>query len=46
MSKKLTFSVTYGSQTFTFEQGSKLYIFHTGIYNDIDKKYGINGWMF
>ena len=45
MSKKLTFSVTYGSQTFTFEQGSKLYIFHTGIYNDIDKKYGIKGLL-
>ena len=45
MPKKLTFSVTYGSQTFTFEQGSKLYIFHTGIYNDIDKKYGIKGLL-
>ena len=43
MQKDLQFTVTYGKQTFTFEQGSKLYIFHTGIYNDIDKKYGIKG---
>ena len=41
--KELNFIVTYGEQTFVFKQGSKAYIFHTGIYNDIDKKYGIKG---
>ena len=41
--KELKFTVTYGKHTFTFEQGSKAYIFHTGVYNDIDKKYGIKG---
>ena len=41
--KELNFIVTYGKETFFFKQGSKAYIFHTGIYNDIDKKYGING---
>ena len=38
--KELNFIVTYGTQTFTFKQGSKAFIFHTGIYNHIDKKYG------
>ena len=39
--QELKFTVIYGKHTFTFEQGSKAYIFHTGVYNDIDKKYGI-----
>ena len=43
--KELKFTVTYGKHTFTFEQGSKAYIFHTGVYNDIDKKYGIKGLL-
>ena len=41
MQKELQFTVTYGKRIFTFAQGSKAYIFHTGIYNNIDKKYGI-----
>ena len=41
--KELKFIVTYGKHTFTFEQGSKAYIFHTGVHNDIPKKYGIKG---
>ena len=45
MQKELQFTVTYGKQIFTFAQGSKAYIFHTGIYNDIDKKYGIKGLL-
>ena len=43
--KDLQFIVTYGNQTFTFNQGSKAYIFHIGIYNDIDKNYGIKGLL-
>ena len=43
--KELKFTVTYGKHTFTFEQGSKAYIFHTGVYNDIDKKYGIKSLL-
>ena len=39
------FTITYGKHTFAFEQGSKAYIFHTGIYNDIDKKHGIKGLL-
>lgn len=45
MQKDLKFTVTYGKDTFAFEQGSKAYIFHTGVYNDIDKKYGIKGLL-
>ena len=41
--KELNFIVTYGKETFFYKQGSKAYIFHTGIYNDIDKEYGIKG---
>jgi hypothetical protein len=41
MQKDLQFTVTYGNNTFTFEQGSNAYIFHIGAYNDIDKKYDI-----
>ena len=43
MEKELKFTVTYGKHTFTFRQGAEVYIFHTGIYNDIPKKYGIKG---
>lgn len=42
---KLQFIVTYGKRTFTFAQGSKAYIFHTGVYNDIDKKYSIKSLL-
>ena len=41
--KELNFIVTYGKQTFVFKQGSKAFIFHSGIYNQIDKKYGSKG---
>ena len=39
--KELNFIVTYGKETFFFKQGSKAFILHTGIENDIDKKYGM-----
>ena len=41
--KELNFIVMYGKETFFFKQGSKAFILHTGIENDIDKKYGIQG---
>ena len=41
--QELNFIITYGKETFFYKQGSKAYIFQTGIYNDIDKKYGIKG---
>ena len=43
--QELNFIVMYGKETFFFKQGSKAYIFHTGVYNDIDKKYGIKGLL-
>ena len=39
--KELNFIVMYGKETFFFKQGSKAFILHTGIENDIDKKYGM-----
>ena len=45
MEKQLNFIITYGKDTFSFTQGSKAYIFHTGVYNDIVKKYGIRGLL-
>ena len=39
--ENLSFQVTYNNRNYTFEFGSEVYIFHTGIYNKIDKKYGI-----
>lgn len=41
--KELKFTVTYGKHTFEFQYGSQVYIFHAGIYNNIDKKYCIKG---
>ena len=43
MEKELNFIVMYGKETFFFKQGSKAFILHTGIENQIDKKYGIQG---
>ena len=45
MEKPLNFIVNYGKHTFAFQQGSKAYIFHMGVYNNIDKKYGIKGLL-
>ena len=45
MVEELNFIVTYGNHTFSFAQGSKAYIFHTGIYNGIHDKYGIDGLL-
>ena len=41
--KELKFMVVYGKHSFTYQVGSEVYIFHTGIYNNIPKKYGIKG---
>lgn len=39
--ENISFQVTYNNKNYTFEFGSEVYIFHTGIYNKIDKKYSI-----
>ena len=36
-------SVSYRGKVYLFDYGSQAYIFHTGIYNDIPKKYGLKG---
>ncbi len=37
---KVKFQVSYNNKTYTFEFGSQAYIFHTGIYNQM-QRYGI-----
>ena len=41
MKNELKFEVTYKGKIYTFPYGSLAYIFHTGIYNGIDRKYGM-----
>ncbi len=41
MENKISFQVMYGKHTYNFNYGSEAYIFHTGIYNDMDKKYSL-----
>ena len=43
MQKELNFIVMYGKETFCFKQGSKAFILHAGIENEIDEKFGIQG---
>ena len=38
---KIEFQVIYKGKIYTFDYGSQAYIFHAGIYNDVDKKYSI-----
>ena len=45
MQKQIEFTVKYRNKTYTFDFGSEVYIFHTGIYNEIDKKYGLKALM-
>lgn len=40
--KNLSFHINYNNKIYTFEFGSQVYIFHTGIYNGMDKNYGLN----
>ena len=37
--------ITYRGKTYNFIYGSQAYIFHTGLYNDVQKKYGIKGLL-
>lgn len=41
----LAIQVNYNNKTFNFEFGSEVYIFHTGLYKDMDKKHGIKGLL-
>jgi len=45
MEQKIKFQVKYYDKEYTFDYGSEVFIFHTGIYNDIDKKYGLEALL-
>ncbi len=38
-------TVAFDNQDYKFDYGSQAYIFHTGIYNDIHKEYGIKALL-
>ena len=40
---RIYIEITHDGKTFDYTAGSKAYIFHIGIYNDIHKKYGYDG---
>ena len=35
--------ITFNGKTFRYNSGAKAYIFHGGVYNDVHKKYGVDG---
>ena len=41
MKKQISFQVCYGKHTYNFHYGSEVFIFHTGVYNDMDKKHSL-----
>lgn len=41
MTSLIKFTVTYRKRSYDFEYGSQAYIFHTGIYKGLDKRFGI-----
>jgi hypothetical protein len=41
MNDEIKFKATYKNKTYAFAYGSKAYIFHAGVYNGMDSKYGI-----
>jgi len=45
MKDEFVFKVLYMQKTYAFSYGSEAYIFHTGVYNDFDKKYGIKNLL-
>ena len=45
MNENITFKIIYKGNVYTYDFGSQVYIFHAGIYNNVDKKYGIKGLL-
>lgn len=43
--KDLQFTVTYKGKTYEYDFGSQAYIFHTCLYNKMDRKYGKRGLL-
>ncbi len=44
-STEISIEITYKQKIYAFEYGSEAFIFHAGIYNDMDKKYCIQGLL-
>ena len=38
-------TIKYNNAEYKFDSGIKAYIFHTGIYNEIDARYGIDALL-
>jgi len=45
MQNRIEFQVNYKQKSYIFANGSEAYIFHTGIYNEVDKKYGMKALL-
>ena len=41
MYSKVELTIKYKNKTYSFKSGSEVYIFHTGIYSEIDRKYSL-----
>ena len=39
----ITIEIKYKGKTYHYNSGAKAYIFHSGIYNNVHKQYGIKG---
>ena len=39
--KDINFYIHYDNEVYNFKFGSQAYIFHTGLYNGLDKRFGI-----
>lgn len=45
MTSDIQIKVCFNKKTYEFDSGAKAYIFHTGVYNNVHKKYGIKGLL-
>ena len=40
---RLCIEITLNEKTFTYESGADAFIFHSGVYNDVHKRFGFDG---
>lgn len=45
MNNAIKIQIAYKNNTYAFDFGSEAYIFHAGIYNEIDRKYGLKALL-
>jgi len=43
--EKVEIEVKYKNKIYAFDNGYRAYIFHTGVYNNVDAKFGIKGLL-